>query len=168
MKKIIIVLCFIPFIGFSQVCDSIKITTNDFPPVVIELKGKTDAEIYSKVKSWINRYYKNPDIVIKADEKDKYIRISSVSNFTYKYITGAKTDNYKYSFEIDIKEGKYRITFFDLSFDRFELPQFFFNKKGEVISPQKIYKGMIKSLMNDVNKTNFDLYNYVNSIEKDF
>ena len=61
MKKIILLLCFIPFIGFAQECDSIKMTPTDFIPIVVELKSKPGPEIYSKIKSWINRYYKNPE-----------------------------------------------------------------------------------------------------------
>lgn len=165
-----LLLCFVPFIGFSQECDSIKMTITNFTPVIVELQSKQGTEIYSKIKSWINRYYKNPDIVIKADEKNSYIRMHSASTFEFRQMGLAK-NNYNYDVEIQIKENKYKITFFniiDTSIINGELPKYFFKENGDLYGFKKVNLSMQKGIINSLNEIHFDLYNFITSNETDW
>jgi hypothetical protein len=165
MKKIILLLLFVPFIGFAQTIDSIKMTRTSFTPAIIELQGKSNNEIYSKIKSWINRYYKNPDFVIKADETNNYIRISSTSTFEF-YQMGLARNNYNYDLEIEIKENKYKITFFniiDTSINNAKFPNYFFKKNGELYGFKKVNISVQKGIIKSLNEIHFELYNFINS-----
>jgi len=167
MKKIILLLLllFVPFIGFSQTIDSIKMTRTSFTPAIIELQGKSNNEIYSKIKSWINRNYKNPDFVIKADETNNYIRISSTSTFEF-YQMGLARNNYNYDLEIEVKEDKYKIIFFniiDTSINKGKFPNYFFKKNGELFGFKKVNISMQKGIVKSLNEIHFELYNFINS-----
>ena len=160
-----LLLLFVPFMGFSQVCDSIKMTTTDFTPVIIQLNGKSNSEIYSKIKSWINRTYKNPDLVIKADEKDSYIRLHSIDTFEFRQM-GLATNNYSYDLEILIKDSKYKINFFninDISISNGSLPNYFFKENGELYGFKKVNLSMQKGILNSLNKIHFSIFNYINT-----
>ena len=61
MKKII-VLFFVCVFGFAQ--EMPKITKEGFAPIVVNVEGKTAAEIYTKAKEWVQTYYKNPSEVL--------------------------------------------------------------------------------------------------------
>lgn len=170
MKKIILLLLFLPFIGFAQECDSIKMTTTDFTPVIVELKLKPNTEIYSKIKSWINRYYKNPDIVIKADEKDNYVRINSISTFDFRQM-GLSRNNYSYDLEIQIKDNRYKITFFniiDTSIINGNLPSYFFKENGELFGFKKVNLSMQKGIIKSLNEIHFDLFNFIANQENNW
>jgi len=165
MKKIIMLLLFVPFIGLSQVCDSIKITKTDFTPVVVELKGKSSSEIYSKIKSWINRTYKNPDLVTKADEKDTYIRIHSIDAFEFRQM-GLARNNYSYDLEFQIKENKYKIIFFniiDTSIINASFPKYFYKDNGDLYGFKKVNLSMQKGIINSLNNIHFSVFNYINN-----
>lgn len=149
----------------AQVADSIKITPLEFPAIIVEVPNKTNAEIYTKIKSWINRYYKNPSLITIADEKDNYIRIHAVSKFSFKQM-GLSVNDYRYDMEIEIKDGRYRIYFFnvlDTSILNGELPKTFFKKNGELYGIKKVNLSMQKGILESLNQIHFSLFNYIYS-----
>lgn len=160
MKKIFIIFLLMPFIAFSQVCDSIKMNPTEFPSVVVPINSKSNSEIYSKVKSWINRNYKNPEFVTKADEANNYIKLSGSSNFSFK-LMGTQTYDYFYTIQIEFKPEKYKITFSNVSIYDTNVFQYFYNK-GE-FRKNSNYKKIKESLMNDINRIHFDIYNFIKS-----
>lgn len=79
---------------------------------IIEIPGKSSAEIYKELLNYINKTYKNPDEVIKAQTQNSYLRFEFVDYnmafFKRAWVNiniGGKT-----SVEIDVKDGKVRIS----------------------------------------------------------
>lgn len=158
-----LLLLFFPFTGFCQICDSIRMTKTEYPEIIVVAPNKLNTEIYSKIKSWINRTYKNPEVVIKADELNNYIRISAIDNYTFQYM-GASTYSLSYDLEINIKDNKYKIQFINVKSPELRtpnMPQTFFDSKGEIKGIKKINLKMQKAVLFTLNQINFDLYNFI-------
>lgn len=160
MRNFFLIFLLIPFLAFSQVCDSIKMNSIEFPSIVVPINTKSNSEIYAKVKSWINRNYKNPEFVTKADEANNYIKLSGSSNFSFK-LMGTQTYDYLYTIEIDFKPEKYKVTFSNISFYNTKVPDYFYNN-GE-LRKNSNYQKIRQSLMNDLNRIHFDIYNFIKS-----
>lgn len=111
MKKVLIAL-FISVLGFSQ--ELPKITKTGFEPVITEVTGKNAADLFSKTKEWVLKYYKNPKEVLKAEIENNHIRIEGYCTNGYQTKALGITNyfDYTYSIEIDFKDGKYKYSFF--------------------------------------------------------
>lgn len=163
MKKIMLLLLFVPLFGFCQICDSITMTKTEYPEIIVSVPDKLNSEIYSKIKSWVNRTYKNPDIVIKADELNNYIRISAIDNYSFKYM-GVATYSLNYDLELYIKDNKYKLKFINVKSPELHdpnMPQNFFDSKGEIKGMKKLNLKMQKAVLLTLNMIHFDLYNFI-------
>lgn len=162
MKNLFLVLLIIPVFSFSQKLDSITDTKTEYLPVVVEIAMPKE-KIYEKMKSWINRYYKNPKIVVKADDPNSYLRIEGINDY-YFYQGGKVTNNIKYILEIEIQDNKYRLRFSNVSDDRLSvrefLPSAMYNKKGEFKSFKKVTQSIKIGILDSLNEIHFDIYNY--------
>lgn len=148
----------------SQVLDSIKMTPSEFVPVIVQTEGKTKNEIYAKVKSWINRTYKNPEHVLKADEVDSYIRIQGRSSFSFKYM-GITQYDYDYTLEVEIKDGKYKYSISNIMLYSYPVPEYFYDKKGS-LKTGKMYNRIREAFMADLNKNFYDLKDFISADTK--
>ena len=163
MKKILIVLFIIPFFTLSQTIDSIQQTKINYEPSIVKVE-KTKEEIYSKITSWINRYYKNPELVIKANEKDTYLRLSSISTYSF-FQSGINTNSYSYDLEISIQDGKYKVEFFNIhdqdGYGDGYYPACLYNKKGEYRSFKKVSESLEKGMLQSIKKIHFEIFDYI-------
>lgn len=110
MKKILIALLIIPFIGIAQHTEFqfTKDTITDY--VVSTVEGKTAADLYKKTMDWISVSYKNPKEVIKSKIENEYIRIEgSTENLVV--LKPLYKVNYlsRYSVEFYFKEGRFKM-----------------------------------------------------------
>lgn len=162
MKKhfLLLILCLSTF-SFSQVNDSIVTTPNDFPDVIINIEGRSKSEIYLKIKSWINRFYKDPGYVIKVDEPNQHLRVEAASTLEYRFLGKDNIDKYDYTLSIDIKEGRYKVTFSNLIWEKQKLPQYFYKKGGE-LRTHASYSRVRDGVLKDLNRINNAIFNSVN------
>lgn len=77
---------------------------------IIKVDSATKEQLYSKAKQWMAHYYSYPVLVTKYESRlEGKILIQASSSYTmrgYEY-------EYKYELAIDIKDGKYRISYKD-------------------------------------------------------
>lgn len=110
MKKILIALVLMPFIGLAQHTEFqfTKDTITDY--VVSNVEGKNAAELYKKTLDWISVSYKNPKEVIKAQIENEYIRIEGSTEILvvlkplYKVYYPSR-----YQVEFYFKEGRFKM-----------------------------------------------------------
>ena len=129
MKKLILLLLFIPLVSFGQKFNVEEINVTEGakylqgkslkyePVVVIEIEG-TEKELYQKCLNWINETYKNPDEVIKGKIEGEYVRINgSISSF-YQMSALGSTSYYdsRYTLEFRFKENKVRMEVTNIEF----------------------------------------------------
>ncbi len=161
MKRIlVIIVLFILHTAQAQVLDSIKMTNKGFMPLNVTVENKNKEEIYSKIKSWINRTFKEPAFVIKADEKDSYIRIAANSSFSFKYM-GTTTYDYDYNAEIEIKDGSWSYRIFDITMYKQRIPEYFYDTKGR-LKTGKMYSKIRYAFLDDINRIYFSLNDFLN------
>ncbi len=149
----------------AQTIDSIKMTSTEYPSIVIEVPNKLKAEIYTKVKSWINRYYKNPNIVIAADEPDNYVRLNGSTSYSFKYM-GTTSYSLLYSLEIELKDNRYKVKFINVKSPELKTPDMpgtFYDSKGGYKGIKSINQKMRTAVLFELNNINTDLFNYINS-----
>ena len=87
MKKLILLLLFIPFISLSQELKTEEVVITEGtnyqkgtlisidPVVVVESEG-TAQELYQKCIDWLNETYKQPEEVIKGKIEGEYVKIN--------------------------------------------------------------------------------------------
>jgi hypothetical protein len=111
MKKLFLLLVLVAISGFSQ--EKISISPTGVAPVVIEMEGKTAAELFKKTKEWINTYYKNPQEVLKAEIENEMIRIDgfAVGGYKTKGLGVITNYDYDYTLEIQFKDNKLRYNY---------------------------------------------------------
>lgn len=105
---------------FSQ----IKVTAAPEELILSENIIKVDSlkadQIYANSLKWVNQTFKNPDIILKSKIPGELIRIRSFWKIPSKGVFGSTTLQLSYTMQIDIKDGKVRITVNDLKgLDRF-------------------------------------------------
>lgn len=110
MKKVLFALL-ISVLGFSQ--DKLILTQNGFEPVVTEIPSKSANELYLKTKEWIQKSYKSPNEVLKADLENNLVRIEGYCSDCYQQKALGITNVFGclYTLEIEFKEGRYRYTY---------------------------------------------------------
>ncbi|WP_336689372.1 MULTISPECIES: DUF4468 domain-containing protein [unclassified Chryseobacterium] len=87
---------------------------------VIKIDSLTSDQIYKNSIKWVNRTFKNPDIVLKSQIPGELVRIHSVWKIPSKGVFGNTILQLSYSMQVDIKDGRVRITVNDLKgVDRF-------------------------------------------------
>lgn len=116
----------------------IKITKDGIGPVIVIADSLTASAIYERVKDYVIKTYKNPDVVIKVDEPNKIIRFEGYSSLEGGFYSEG---TYRYTCQLEFKEGRYRISFFDVHKDRSDgmwVPQNFYDDQGELRSSKHI------------------------------
>lgn len=163
MKKLFLLLVLVSFSGFAQ--EKITITPTGVAPVVIEMEGKTAAELFKKTKEWINTYYKNPKEVLKAEIENEMIRVDGYAIGGYKTKgLGMTTDyDYDYTLEIQFKDNKVRYNYIVGKFwagrarCTYDFTDFF-KDDGSV---RKVHQYSFETLNETINENYFSLYNYL-------
>ena len=130
MKRLLL----LPILLFTAMATAqdIKITAQGIEPVVVQADSITAMQMYDRVKTYVQKTYKNPDKVIKVDEPGKLLRFEG-----YKYYESGlyNSGNYFFSSQLEFKDGRYKITFVDVYFKSgtVDIPYTkIFNDKGEV------------------------------------
>lgn len=155
----------LPVMSFSQI-DSIKISNSKLEESIVKVENLGAKEIYNGIKKWVFKTYKNPNLVLKSDIYNEYLRIDGVSSFSFKWM-GTQTYNYSYSVSLNIKDGKYKIQFSNIDMSGKSLPDFFYDKKGER-KKQKVNIDMYNSFLDNINLIHFDLYNSIISKKEEW
>lgn len=181
MKKTILFFAlFTSTIAFSQnaLPTKYEISKDGFTDfVVAEVPGKSKEEIYTKVLEWINKTYKNPKEVLKAEVLNDYIRFEGAKSGLYCYapLGMAVCGDVKYQIEISVKDNKYKFDVIEMQ--SYSQPtqytsggwnqlfsnnntEFLFKKDGSVKGGFKNYVNYIPDYFNTLND---DLKKYVES-----
>lgn len=169
MKKITLLLAlFITFLSYGQ--DSIRISPTTIAPVVVDVEGKSAAELFTKTKEWINTYYKNPKEVVKAEIENQMVRFEGFCSncWVVKTMGMEMYHDLSYTVEIDFKEGKYRYNVSNTKFSDDGKPFMydytsFYKKDGEL---RKMYVESKKTMEATLNSTHFSLFNYIAGKQK--
>lgn len=84
--------------------------------VVYDVPNQNKEEIYNKVVEWVNINYKNPENVIKGKIENEYIRIEGYNDngICNKFLGSLTCWGLYYTLEINIKDNKYKLSFFDI------------------------------------------------------
>ena len=150
--------------------DQFKLTKEGVAPIVVEVEGKTAADLYQSAINWVQTTYKNPDKVLKAKIENESIRIDGFASNAWWYKSMGIKNYYdmEYSITISFKEGKYRveITIGDFFTNgqklTYRYPTFF---KGDG-SVRSSYEDAVPSLEETINNLNNSLYNYISGKTK--
>lgn len=131
------------------------LNSNGVEPVIYELSDKPSDEIYSSIKKYVNKNYANPDKSLKGDIKNEYISINGHIDNAWSYTTMGITTTYGmfYRIDIDIKDNRYRASFYIQDFTNPSGPVYvtyssLYRKDGTV---RKAYDKGIVELENTVN-----------------
>ena len=110
MKKLI--LLSILFFNYSFAQQYLEWKDRTVAPVVFEFTDLSAEEIYQRIKGWVDETYVSPEKVLMVDKTDKIrIRGISVEAFTVRSLGVTFKYNLSHNLTIDIKEGKYRLTY---------------------------------------------------------
>lgn len=138
--------------------------------VIVEVDSIKQEKLFNLTKDWIKEIYNTPSKVIKAEIEYKKIRVQGYKKKAIKEkFMGTRYFDASYSFEISIKDGKYK--FEPLYFSWFiptrsdwvlvsngRYSKKLFNNKGVL---RKTYKYIPSSVENLFNTLNISLYNYI-------
>jgi hypothetical protein len=121
--------------------------TKDF--VVVEVEGKTAAEMYKNVYEYIQKTYKNPLAAINARVEDSYIQYDTHISKLILAKMGFSSGVYdvEYNTRIDFKDGKAKISFTEFTFPpSLEGNKYKFNIQGGTFDGYVVYnkKGELK------------------------
>ncbi len=169
MKKLFLIvnLCLISFVLFSQDLPKLVLNEKGFEPVVYQVDSINASTIYKKVLDWIQITYKNPKEVLKASVENELIRLEAVNKgaFVRTFKSGTIVDyDLSYTLEINIKDGKYRFIFtpnqitVDSENVLFGIPDIV---SGEPDINGNSYDGCATSLESSINALSLTLYNYI-------
>lgn len=101
----------LPIIGFGQKELPVKEGKVIYEYIDSSLSN-TGTDLYNRSKLWAAEAFKNSRQVIQVDEKETGL-IMGKGNFTF---TQTMTDYIvRFSFRINVKDGKYRIQFYDIT-----------------------------------------------------
>ena len=171
--KLLIVALLITQFAFSQSASKYVTSKDGFTDyVVTEVPGKSKEELYTKVIEWLNKTYKNPKEVIKAQIENDYIRIEGIKSNMLCVISGASSCfDVRYQIEISFKDGRYK-------FDVTKIEQYappsrvwldipingdfkgYFKESGEIKPMFKLLPDAFQSTFNGLNK---DLESFLKS-----
>ncbi|MQP63340.1 DUF4468 domain-containing protein [Flavobacterium sp. LMO6] len=164
MKKIFVLLLFTLNYSYSQI-DSISSIYPNIDSKIVKLDSISDEVIYNKIKSWIQTYYKNPNIVLKGDIKNEMVRIEGVSYFIYNWM-GKQTAPMYYTLEVNIKDNKYKFDYLSVRlFDDKKQISYLYDNKGH-LKKQRYIKDMYESILNNLNELHFGIYKYITNNNK--
>ena len=122
-------------------------TTKDF--FVIDVPGKTAAELYTNVYNFIQKTYKNPHLVIKGKVAGEFIHFMTHADKLVVAKAGFTKNIYDMTYvtQFDFKDGKVKLTFQNFEFSPdVAANNYKFNFKGGTFDGYSIYnkKGELK------------------------
>lgn len=162
MKKIILFFCMmISSCVFSQ--DSIQILPDRFTEVVVNVNGKNAAEIYSSVRTWMNKKIISANNSFIADDSGKYLKASGTTFYTLN-VFGKSKYRMIFDIEVEIQDNKYKIAFLNVISPELadeKIPQTMFKKDGSIKGNKKANREMQKSIKDEINQIHFDLKDYI-------
>ncbi|WP_289659536.1 DUF4468 domain-containing protein [Flavobacterium panacagri] len=164
MKRIFLFILLSTINGFCQ--KNVELTASGITPVVTEVQNATAEQLYLKTFDWIQKNYKRPNEVIKADKTNEMIRIEGFSKeFFFQKSLGTNYYGVLYTIEFEFKEGRYRFSFTPEEITSkgqkmafLSSPADFFKKDG---SAKSIYKSSIDSFTAAVQELYISHYNFV-------
>lgn len=156
MKKLFFALLIVcSSVSFAQ---DIKISSAGVEPYVVQVDSANANQLYNAVKLYIAKKFKNPDHVTKADEPGKLLRFEGYSMFKGGMMTEGK---YTFTCEIEFKEGRYRISFFNLRrASGTQVLSDCFDKEGN-IRKMNFYKTLHENFSTLVNAEHLEIKNSI-------
>lgn len=107
MKKLLFLLFFMPYFGFSQV----------YKTNVIEVPETNKEILYDRAKVWVARIFRSANDVIQLDDKGNG-RLIAKGNINYPapaFVPGTNYDGrFDFMLTIEVKDGKYKYTIEDV------------------------------------------------------
>jgi hypothetical protein len=166
MKQILISFLIFTFgTAFSNHIDKLELKNTGVYPAIITLDSTYTSEIiYKRAKEWIQSYYSNPFQVLKLDAFPNLRLNGFIENgCCYKSLGYPTCIDYSYILEIDVKEGKYRLTYTITEVSQKGkiltfLPADFFKEDGTL---KKIYNSAVPTINESMNELNLSLYKYI-------
>lgn len=99
---------------------------------IFEYTGKSTPDLYKKAKAWINKSFENPSKVIVYDTEDP---ASLKIKYIEKYRVAGSLQSYNNVLYIDIKDGKAKIRFTEITHvDGYKLESYVLKKDGSYSS----------------------------------
>lgn len=142
MKKIIFLLMLtIAFSAAAQ--EEVVITKEGFQPIVVTAEGVSAKTLYDRAKFEIAKTFKNPDYVTKADIEGEILRFNGIMYFKGSLTTEG---NYYYTCELEFRDGRYKISFFNVHRTKMQDINSVFNKEGE-LRKMEFYKTLYKNFV---------------------
>ncbi len=86
------------------------------PTYIVELKDIPKTKIYEKTKQWIASTFKSAKAVIEYDNKEEGTLIGNtiIDRTSSITMSGSSTTSWLASMRVDTKDGKMKVTFFNL------------------------------------------------------
>lgn len=173
MKKLFYAIILFTSLGFSQSKEFIFTPEGITDFLVIDVPGKTAAQLYSQTINWINTYYSNPESVIKGKIENDYIRfVGTSSDIIVLNSMGKSNYSGKYQIEVSFQDNKYKFDVISLDLLNTQSDpvmtmtdmSVYYKKDGKLKGIYKYYPDSFTSFFNDLNKKLFD-YLSENSIK---
>lgn len=179
MKTLLLLCAFCASANFlAQIPTRYEITKDGFTDFVVsDVQGKSKDEIYRKTVEWINKTYKDPKEVIKAEVVNDYVRIEGISDGLNCSAPLGMTlcQNVRYQIEISVKDSKYKFDVIEM--ETYMTPStysrggwlplyennnttFIFKKDGTIKGGWKDHYEKVPIYFNSLNA---DLKNYIES-----
>ena len=156
----------------SSYCSAqdLKITKDGIAPVIVEVKDKTSADLFTGTKNWVNTYFKSPADVQIAEIQNEMLRIEGHCSDCWQLKTMGilYKGNYDFTIEAEFKDGKYKysITTSDIQTNSstytYEYKNFF-KVDGSI---KKSHEKSVETLSASLNETFTSLKNYLTGVKK--
>ena len=151
MKKLLLILLCLPFIGFGQDTSKVALTKEGLRPVNIQISNKTKSDIHSKVINWVNNTYLSPEKVIIANTNNAIRLRAFVEKGVSVFNPNRTLYDYYYILNIEIYDNSltFNMELNDILTDGFTMPwnvKSFFKKKGDV---KKSFRLGVKEIENN-------------------
>lgn len=162
-KLLLTIAVLLPFVASAQFLkvtpEGLKSSEGNNTYNVIDFEGKTASELYDASVMYVNETFKNPELVIKANIKDKKLRYSQMT--TMKVSNGPIKIPVDITFhnELSFKDGKvkYEIVALDMGM---------FNFKGNIWKGYPIWNEKNGKLRLEEEKN--ELEAYFNGVIRDY
>lgn len=163
MRKLFCLFVLVSSFAFGQ--NKLQLSKDGSSEIVTEVPNATAEQLFLKTKEWIQKTYKNPNSVLKAEIKDDMIRIEGFQQgFFYVKSIVKQIYDIQYTIEINFKDGKYKFAFVpgQISYkgspnNGFNIDDFF-KEDGSV---RKLYQASYDSATVSLNDLYLAHYNYI-------
>lgn len=132
MRKLLALIFLIcGFICNSQIKTTAKLNEIVLAENVILIDSLSADKIYNNSIKWVNKVFKNPDFVLRSKIPGEMFRIRSVWEIPSTGVFGKTTLELYYTMQVDIKDGKVRISISELKGSNNTVYSAFFKSSGE-------------------------------------